>query len=405
MGRPRAFRISRAGIIALAISGVLVLVAAGFASWLLMFGTANEEPAVAPPTPQETVEPVAPQSLRFAAMGDMLPHDTVNLNAKQADGTYDYGQFFVGIQPLLENADAIFCNQEVPSAGEAFGITGYPVFNAPEQFAIDLRQDVGCNVINLANNHSADLGPAGITKTREVWDSLDPLSISGTNRSPEEQNTIVYSELSGVNIALVSFAEYSNNPIDVVSLNTFANTDLFDRLLTEARQNADIVLVSMHWGTEDSHQVNATQAAYAQRAADLGADVILGTGPHVLQPATWLSRPDGGRTLVWYSLGNMLSTQLNLNQRIGVVATFDIDLSAETPVVTNPIAHLTYMHYDWTAQQEAAGDLLSRNNLSLNLLANSADLLATTRFQSASVQQILEQMTAILGPEVTVVAD
>jgi poly-gamma-glutamate synthesis protein (capsule biosynthesis protein) len=101
----------------------------------------------------------------------------------------------------------------------------------------------------------------------------------------------------------------------------------------------------------------------------------------------------------------MLSTQLNLNQRIGVVATFDIDLSAETPVVTNPIAHLTYMHYDWTAQQEAAGDLLSRNNLSLNLLANSADLLATTRFQSASVQQILEQMTAILGPEVTVVAD
>lgn len=405
MGRSGSRRLTRTGIIVLTAVGVLMIAVAVGAWWAFVFNVEPDQPPAAKPTPPAVTAPAEPERITIAAMGDMLPHDAVHLNARRDDGTYDYGQFFTGIQPLYADADLVFCNQEVPSAGEGFGITGYPVFNAPEQFAIDLRNAVGCNVINLATNHAADLGPAGITTTRAVWDTLAPLSISGANRSPEEQNTVVYSEVSGVTFALVSFAEYSNSPIDAVSLNTFGNTALFDQLITQARANADIVMVSMHWGTEDSHQVNATQSSFAQRAADLGADVILGTGPHVLQPVTWLNRADGGRTLVWYSLGNMLNTQLNLNQRIGVVATFEVNADGETAVISNPVAHLTYMHYDWTAQQEAAGDLLSRTNLSLNPLANSAELLATTRFQNASVEQILAEMTAILGPDVVVVAD
>lgn len=394
---------TRKGLIWLVSALAVVLVAGGAGAWFLLTQTTPIEPAATSTSkPAATIE--APTPITFVAMGDMLPHDSVNKNALQADGTYDYGQFFTGILPIYEKSDVVFCNQEVPSAGEEFGVSGYPVFNAPTQFAVDLRTEAKCSMINLATNHAADVGPAGITRTRETWDTLDPLSISGANRSPEEQNTVKIATVKGVKVALVSFAEYSNASIDDVSLNKYGNTALFDSLLTQARQNADVVLVSMHWGTEDSHDVNANQQQYAQRAADLGADVVLGTGPHVLQPVTWLSRPDGGKTLVWYSLGNMLSTQLQLDQRIGVIATFDVNTEGEKPVVENPVAHLTYMHYDWTAAQESAGDLLSRTNLSINPLGNSAALLANTRFNT-TVDETLARMAGILGPDVTVVAD
>lgn len=398
-------KLTRKGVIAIVVAAVLVLGGAAGATWWMLNQTPADVPNASKATQSATPTPKPKTVLKVAAMGDMLPHDAVNKNALQADGTYDYGQFFTNILPIYKGSDVVFCNQEVPSAGEEMGISGYPVFNAPKQFAVDLRAEVGCNAINLATNHAGDVGPAGITLTRDLWDTLDPLMISGANRSAEEQNTIRYADVEGVKFSLVSFAEYSNSGIDDVSLNKYGNTALFEKLISEARANSDIVMVSMHWGTEDSHQVNANQTQYAQRAADLGADVIIGTGPHVLQPVTWLNRADGGKTLVWYSIGNMLSTQLQLDQRTGVIATFEVNLEGDKPVIENPVAHLTYLHYDWTAEQEAAGELLSRTNLSLNPLASSAELLAKTRFQGASVDSILANMTAVLGPDVKVVAD
>ncbi|MBO1901393.1 CapA family protein [Leucobacter weissii] len=359
---------------------------------------AGEEPA-----PEPATEPEAEPPIRIAAMGDMLPHDSVNENARRSEGGYDYGRFFTGILPLLDDADAVFCNQEVPSAGADLGISGYPTFNAPAQFAKDLREEVGCDLINLANNHMADKGTAGIAATREVWDGLDPLSISGANRSAEEQSTIEYGEVRGVTTALVSFAEYSNAPVDGTSLNMMGDTALVERLIGEARERAELVLVSAHWGTEDSHEVNEQQRAFAQRVADLGADVVLGTGPHVLQPVEWLDREDGGRTLVWYSLGNMLSTQLALPQLTGVVASFEVvpGEGDEPATVSDPAAVLTYMHYEWSAEEEAAGDLLARRELSLTPLSTADDLLRQTRFGVSSADQI-EAMTEILGSDVRV---
>ncbi len=364
---------------------------------------AKPSPAAESPATPEPSEPAGPEVVHVIAMGDMLPHDSVNLNA-QLEGGWDYGQFFGGIRAQLDAADVAFCNQEVPSAGVEFGISGYPVFNAPVEFARDLHGAVGCDLVNLANNHAADKGPAGIAATRAVWDGLVPSAVAGANRSAEEQRAVPVFEADGVRIALVSFAEYSNAPIDDVSLNRMGDAALVQDLMAQARANADIVVVSAHWGTEDSHEVNGQQAAFAQQLADLGADVVLGTGPHVLQAATWLGRADGGRTLVWYSLGNMLSTQLALDQLTGVIAGFDLVKGEHGVSVENPTAIPTYMHYDWTPEQEAAGDLLARTNLSITPLAASDDLLARTRF-GVTAQQQFDASAAILGPEVTVLAE
>ncbi|UOQ60209.1 CapA family protein [Leucobacter rhizosphaerae] len=368
---------------------------------------ATESPDPEPTTPTTTAPPPEPeQPVRVIAMGDMLPHDSVNANAQIEGGGYDYSPFFSGIAPQLAAADLTFCNLEVPTAGVDFGISGYPTFNAPTEFARDLHGAAGCDLVNVATNHTADKGVAGIAATRAAWDALQPSTVAGANRTPEEQRTIPVTEIDGISVALVSFAEYSNAPIDGVSLNMMGDDALVQELMTQARGLADVVIVSAHWGTEDSHEVNGQQSAFAQRVADLGADVIIGTGPHVLQPVTWLPRADGGRTLVWYSIGNMLSTQLTLDQRTGVLAGFELARNADSGAVevANPTAMLTYMHYDWTAEQEAAGDLLARHSLSLTPLAASDDLLARTSFGVTAEQQVAAS-SAILGPDVTVVAE
>ncbi|UOR02565.1 CapA family protein [Leucobacter allii] len=368
----------------------------------------TESTGTAAASPDPSAEP-APETedeaIRVIAMGDMLPHDSVNANALGADGGYDYGQFFAGLAPQLADADVTFCNQEVPSAGVDFGISGYPTFNAPAEFARDLHEVVGCDLVNTATNHTADQGVEGIAATRAVWDGLGPVAVAGANRSAEEQRTVPVFEQGGASFALVSFAEYSNAPIDGVSLNLMEDDALVSELMAQAREVADVVIVSAHWGTEDSHEVNDQQRAFAQRVADLGADVILGTGPHVLQPAAWLDRADGGRTLVWYSLGNMLNTQLGLDQLTGVIAGFDVvPDGAGDYAIERPTGILTYMHYDWSAEEEAAGDLLARRNLSLGPLAGAGERLASTRFGVTPEQQI-EASAAILGPDVEILAE
>ena len=410
----------------IAISAVVVVVLGlGGTAAALVWGPDREpgapstaEDASPTPDPSPTVEPEGATEpdpaageeedgrVRVIAMGDMLPHDSVNANALQPDGAYDYGQFFSGIAPQLEAADVAFCNQEVPSAGADFGVSGYPTFNAPPEFAGALHGVAGCDLVNLATNHSADLGAAGIAGTRGVWDGLTPAAVDGANRSAEEQRVVPVFEQGGMTFALVSFAEYSNAPIDVVSLNMMSDDALVNDLMTQANELADVVVVSAHWGTEDSHEVNDQQTAFAQRVADLGADVIIGTGPHVLQPVAWLDRSDGGRALVWYSVGNMLNTQLELAQRTGVIAGFEAvrDPASGAVAIENPTAILTYMHYDWSAEQEAAGDLLARTNLSITPLARSGELLATTRFGVTAEQQ-MEASAAILGPDVAIVPE
>ncbi|GAA1794155.1 CapA family protein [Leucobacter iarius] len=406
---PARRRPARRTRLAITLSVVALLLIGGGAAAAFAFMPHPVEPkpkasSSATPSPSASSKPTTPdvpKPISVIAMGDMLPHDSVNQNAKQADGTWNYGQFFTGITKELDAADVRFCNQEVPSAGVEFGISGYPTFNAPTEFARDLRKTVGCDLVNTATNHTADKGVEGIAATRKAWDTLKPAIVDGANRSAQEQQTVPIFEKDGVKIALVSFAEYSNAPIDGVSLNLMSNDALVTQLMAQARKQADVVIVSAHWGTEDSHEVNDQQRGFAQKVANLGADVVIGTGPHVLQPVAWLDRSGGGRTLVWYSIGNMLNTQIALDQRTGLIARFELARAkAGGPVtVQNPTGVLTYMHYDWTAEDEAANRLDARKNLSITPLADSASLLSRTRFGVTPAQQA-EASAKILGPDV-----
>lgn len=409
-GRWRSFSVARKRRIVMAIAAVCIL---AFGGWgVLLFAlqgasspgsgsgsSASGRPMITSPSATPT-----PTDMRVtvSAMGDMLPHDTVNAAALQADGTYDYAQFLTDVKPLTADSGIVFCNQEVSSSGAAFGISGYPVFNAPEKFSADLVSGAGCNAINIANNHMADKGQDSINATRAVWDSLAPLLISGANRSPEEQQTVTVTEVQGIRFALVSFAEYSNVPATDYGLNVFGNDAALTSVMATARANADVVLVSMHWGTEYSNGVNDAQRNEAARMVELGADVIIGTGPHVLEPVEWVTASDGSQTLVWFSIGNLLSTQLEISQLIGGIAQFDV---VKTPAgaisIEAPSFIPTFMSYEWTPEQAAAGDLLARHNLHVYPLANAEDALSRSLFNTTVAEQ-QAYVAGVLGPLVTI---
>lgn len=388
-------------LVPIIIASILILLAI-FGVWMyLQKGSQSDQNTKSTQTQEQT----SPQNniIHMAAMGDMLAHDTVIANAK-TDDSYDFTKYFTNIRPSYRNADLVFCNQEGLSAGSAFGITGYPSLNAPAKYSADLQSGAGCNVINLANNHMADKGVAATNATIDVWNNLKPLLISGANKSAIDQNQVSFATINGVKVGFVAFADFNNNTTAPnYSVNNYHDEALVRRLMSQARNNSDVVIVSLHWGVEDSSTVSADQTKQANLFSLLGADVILGTGPHVLQKVQTINRGDGGKTVVWYSLGNMLSSQLKLNELIGGIAQFDIIKSSDNKISIDNLSFIpTYMHYEWTADQAARQDLLARHNVMIYLLKDATDPLSRSLFNTTVAAQE-QYVTNALGSEVTII--
>lgn len=335
----------------------------------------------------------ADQTIRLIATGDMLPHDSVNQNALTADGTYNYLPFFANVQKYLTSADLAYCNQESPSDPDA-PVSGYPTFNAPTSFAADL-QKVGCNVINLANNHADDKGQAGIDATYSVWRNLKPLAMAGIAPNQTRQQQIATFSVKGVKFAFLSYAQCSNNQaVSSYGLNIFSKP-LAGAQISDARaDHADVIIAAIHSCNENRSSEDSWQDQTAEYFASQGVNIVIGTGPHWLQPVKRLPKAGGGDTVVWFSLGNFLNTQLDINGLIGGIAVMNIDTANKT--ITRLGFMPTYMHYEWTAKQKAADDLLARHNLMLYPLDQAAAPLARSQ-NDTTVPAQTERVTKLMN--------
>jgi poly-gamma-glutamate capsule biosynthesis protein CapA/YwtB (metallophosphatase superfamily) len=323
-------------------------------------------------------------AIRFVATGDMIPHDAINQEAKHGS-TYDYYPMMKSMQPVFNGADIRFCNMAVPAGGSQFGISGYPVFNSPTEFIRDMDK-VGCNVVNTASNHTNDRGQPVIDSMVDAW-SKQPniLAVAGANKTPAQQQQIHYFTVKNVKFAFLAYSTYSNTQnMTSYGVNMFSER-LAKPQITEARKNADIVIVSMRWGTEYSPAINASQQTWSQQLADWGADIVLGHGSHVVQPVKKLQGQNGRQTLVWYSLGNFLNAQLDPPNLFNGFAVMDIDPSTKQVTAVDYLP--VYMHYEWTAAQKASQDLLARHDFSMYLFEDAAAPLARSQNQTTLAAQ------------------
>lgn len=249
----------------------------------------------------------------FVAVGDNVPNDVLAYYADEqaggvGDGVYDYRPLFSHIKNYVSDADFSYINQEVHIGGEDIGPRGWPSFNTTDSMA-DAVVDAGFDFVASASNHSYDWGLYGaIEHSREVWNS-QPVAFTGTATSWEEANEIPVIDCNGITFALLDYTYglggFDRSEIPEYAVN-FIDEDRIRQDVPRAQELADVVLVAMHWGTENQIEPDEDELYYAQLLADLGVDVVLGSHPHVTQPMTWLTGESGNRTLVCYSLGNFI---------------------------------------------------------------------------------------------------
>lgn len=317
------------------------------------------ETAAYTPPPQPTAAPTATPAptpfpeydISLMMVGDNLMHMGIVNSGQQEDDSYDYSMLYEGIARQLQAADIKIINQETILGGNELGLSGYPYFNSPTELG-DAVADAGFNVVLHASNHAADQKIKGLENCAAFWQEQHPdvmmLGIRGTvdpqaeETSPRtgsahasadrtadwkmDESGTGYMTVKGITFAILNYTYGPNMEVIPSSiqghLNMLCNydrqsgrldfTSLNPQVLEDiaaARENADVVIVCPHWGTEYMTTPSSYQKKFALQMTEAGADVIIGTHPHVVQPMEWIEADNGRRSLCFYSLGNYVSTQ------------------------------------------------------------------------------------------------
>lgn len=281
------------------------------------------------PVTEKPKEPVVENtSLSVISTGDALIHNGVyfDANTYQTDSNgyykYDFTKMFTYIKDIIAPYDLKFYNQETVIGGKNLGLSNYPNFNSPDEIGLDLIK-TGFNMVNLASNHTLDKLAAGATYSANMWKNQEGVYAVGSYNSKEERDKVRIEEKNGITYTLLGYT-YGTNGIPVPTgqdylVNLYSDAQA-KADIEKVRDKVDIVMVSMHWGTEYTHTPTSEQRRQATYLASLGVDVIIGHHPHVIQPIEFIDN-----TLVIYSLGNFISAQDGTNKRVGMMAAFTIN--------------------------------------------------------------------------------
>jgi poly-gamma-glutamate synthesis protein (capsule biosynthesis protein) len=186
------------------------------------------------------------------------------------------------------------------------------VLNGPRELLAALR-GLGVDALNLANNHQNDQLPAGIAETAAAVRAAGLGAFgAGDDRAAAEQP--LYLEREGVKVALLGWTFALNRELRGAGQNQpwIAQWDKHRafRAVEAARSEADLVIASTHWGAELKPEIFSHQRHAAELLCGAGADLVIGSGPHILQPVEWVEHTrTGRRCLVAFSLGNLVSNQ------------------------------------------------------------------------------------------------
>ncbi len=298
-------------------------------------GCASTQSGAADSLPQMPAapEPEPSPELTLVMVGDILLHTPVAESGLREDGSYDFSAVFAHTEEEIAAADLALVNQEVILGGTELGVSGYPAFNAPYELG-DSLVDAGFDVVLHATNHALDKGAKGIRNCIAFWENKYPgTAYLGIHDSAEDQEEIYVYEQDGMKIAILNYT-YGTNGIPLPQGMEYAVDQLtdLDRIAEDLRcaeELADFTIVCPHWGTEYRLTPDSRQETLTQFFWENGADLVLGTHPHVIEPVAWVTA-DGIRIcdlteqetaqgasltgneiqngmLVYYSLGNFVN--------------------------------------------------------------------------------------------------
>lgn len=255
--------------------------------------------------------------------GDFMMHKAQIEKAVQDDGSYSFEGCLTHIEPLLEKADIAIGNMEFTLGGRPY--SGYPAFSAPESYP-EYIAGCGMDIFMLANNHILDKGSKGAERTLEYYREMDGIRFTGCSGNEAEfgQTNPLYLRLSGIKTAFINFTYGTNldGQTGYPKVNLMLKSQL-EKLMSKARKDgAELIIVLPHWGNEYQLTASAQQKQLARWLADNGADIIIGSHPHVIQEMQVILTTCDGKPKevpVYYSTGNVISNMSAKNTRLGIL--------------------------------------------------------------------------------------
>ena len=275
------------------------------------------------------VNPDSSVTISISVVGDLMCHAPQFEYARVEKDSFDFSPVYRNVKKYLESSDFTFGNLETVTAGkESKGYTGYPFFNTPASYITALKE-VGFDLLVTANNHSLDRSEKGILKTIDEISKRN-LNYVGTYTSQPDRDSIRIFDVKGIKIAVLAYSYGTNgNPIPKGKnyLINLIDYELIEKDIHSAQGNgAELVLVHFHFGEEYKREPVQFQKDVVNKTIELGADIIIGGHPHVLQPVnfykTQSAKLDSG--FVAYSMGNFFSNQRDRYKDAGMILTINI---------------------------------------------------------------------------------
>lgn len=216
-----------------------------------------------------------------------------------------YEESFRLVKEEMTGIDFLMANQESMPGGTELGLSGYPLFNSPKHIIRDL-QLAGVDMLSIANNHTLDRSAKGVMNTIAHMKEYG-MSYVGAYESMEDRETKRIFEVEGVRLGIVAYT-YGLNGLPIPKgkeyMVSLIDKEGMEKDIQALKKEADLIIVSVHWGVEYSLQPSDAQEEFAHWFAEQGVDIVFGHHPHVLQPFTQI-----GATKIFYSLGNFFSAQ------------------------------------------------------------------------------------------------
>jgi poly-gamma-glutamate synthesis protein (capsule biosynthesis protein) len=265
----------------------------------------------APPPPSPRRDAQGRRLFTVLAAGDVLVHPEVSHQARldaraagKSDG-FDFFPMLRHVSPAIAQADLAICHMEIPLGKSDGPFEGFPRFNGPPHVTQAVKR-AGFDACSTASNHTIDQGEEGVVRTLDAFDAVG-IGHAGSARSAKEAGTTTIYQQSGVKVGHLSYTLHFNGLDMPAGKDWLANVIEPQKITAAARRaraaGAEIVVLSVHWGTEYQHLPDADQEKWAKPLiGSPDIDLILGHHAHVVQPFEKF-----GEKWVVYGMGNQLA--------------------------------------------------------------------------------------------------
>lgn len=294
----------------------------------------------------DTKPVIKESSFKMSVAGDYIIYSSIYKGANEIAGGdgYDFSPMVKNLKQFTEKCDINYYNQETILGGTEMGLSDYPLFVSPQE-AGDAMVDLGYNLVSTATNHTMDGAEEAVLNSYEYWGKQKNVFMTGTFDSQEHRDEVRVKECNGITYTMLNYT-YGTNGIPVPEgkeyLVNIWPTDLeindpekdtnyqnykkqVKKDIDAVRDKVDFLIVAIHAGVEYMPDESTYQDDMAQFLSDNGVNLMIGTHPHVIEPARYV-----GDMMCYYSLGNLLCSQYqdeNYNKVTSILSTFTVKKS------------------------------------------------------------------------------